>query len=898
MRMHLKFSLAVTLFCLISGEAQNLAAASSVAKLALPFEENFSSDNLDSAWTQDVSSDGKISIKDNWITFEAPLPERSHIERPLNVDNVTVSAKVVRWTGIALVWDSENWCGIGKLSPTPFGRFYSIDVVNGKTNEVNHRGIDFNFPHAIRVQLGRDHVRFEYQLGKDWLELRTIERPRKFSGAPKLLRVGKYYGVEDTPYGAKDSSAKASGAIRELRVEATPRNLLKLTRAELQEVRHPKGEPVNALLRENDDDPTFEKIVGFYPPMRSPREIVGVPAHPLDIGVDRLGRLDVSPWSAAPLAWFEVGEPAEAFGEDGVPFTRRLLHGYLPVLTLSRPIDGVDYQMTVFGWSENFSVDKDLFAYVRFSASSDSAKQISMHWEKGGKQIFPLKSVPGESAQTFFRFKYPEPASATEISAEEFLAKQKDVVARWEKKLAPADQFEIPDARVSEAYRAWIVYSMLNADTINGFIEPHDGAGFYEEIFGWSVSLHTAAMDLYGFHDYAAQVIDTQIHFQQPDGLYTQACGLGDAGAFLFGIAHHYEITRDKDWLRRVAPNVLKQCEWLQQKRADAPKDGVLRGLIKFRPYNDYPDPVYNYVGNVLCAHGMKLAAAALEEIGIDAKKFATEAEQYRRDLLDSMKAAAFVRDGQTYLPMEPDTHRLLKMSKYQGGDYWGLLASPLLGVEFLEPNDKRATWIVDLMEKRGGLIAGLCEFEDGIDHAYTYGYLMNELKRDEVRKTLLGFWSMLAFGMTRETYSPVEVTMIKTGENHYTLPHLYSCTEQLRLLRSLMLFENGDILSIGQGTPRAWFESGKHIAVKSAPTEFGDVSFRVDALSAEQMRVSIDPPTRRAPKEIRIRLRHPQKQKITSVKSSPETAVSFENETIVLKQLKTPVDLDVQFDK
>jgi hypothetical protein len=262
------------------------------------------------------------------------------------------------------------------------------------------------------------------------------------------------------------------------------------------------------------------------------------------------------------------------------------------------------------------------------------------------------------------------------------------------------------------------------------------------------------------------------------------------------------------------------------------------------------------------------------------------------------MQAAAFVRDGQTYLPMEPDTHRLLKMSKFKGGDYWGLLASPLLAVEFLEPNDKRATWIVDLLEKHGGLIAGLCEFQDGIDHAYTYGYLLNELKRDEVRKTLLGFWSMLAFGMTRDTYSPVEVTMIKTGENHYTLPHLYSCTEQLRLLRSLLLFENGETLSIGQATPRAWLEPGKHIAVRSAPTEFGDVSFRVDTLSAEQMRVSIDPPMRRAPQEIRIRLRHPQKQKIASVKTSPETAVSFEDETIVLKQLKAPVDLDVRFTK
>src|SRR6185437_17002704 len=105
--------------------------------------------------------------------------------------------------------------------------------------------------------------------------------------------------------------------------------------------------------------------------------------------------------------------------------------------------------------------------------------------------------------------------------------------------LAPARQFDIPDRRVLEAYRAWITYSMLNADTINGYIEPHDGAGFYEEIFGVSVSIHTMALDQYGLHDYAWKILDTQRHFQRDDGLYTQACGLMDPGAFLAGLARH-----------------------------------------------------------------------------------------------------------------------------------------------------------------------------------------------------------------------------------------------------------------------------------------------------------------------------------------------------------------------
>ena len=56
-------------------------------------------------------------------------------------------------------------------------------------------------------------------------------------------------------------------------------------------------------------------------------------------------------------------------------------------------------------------------------------------------------------------------------------------------------RFDVPDARVMEAYRAWVAYSMLNADTVGGLLEPHDGSGFYDSMFGNSVSLQAIAMD-------------------------------------------------------------------------------------------------------------------------------------------------------------------------------------------------------------------------------------------------------------------------------------------------------------------------------------------------------------------------------------------------------------------
>ena len=138
----------------------------------------------DADWTQKVAGGGTIESKDHWTTFAGPGGTVSHLERANRDDNVTISAKLARWAAVYLVWDRDNWVGVGKTSPTPFGRFSSIDVVGGKPCEFDHRGVDFNAPHVVRVQLGLDHIAFQYQLDGKWIDLRRIERPKEFAGAP------------------------------------------------------------------------------------------------------------------------------------------------------------------------------------------------------------------------------------------------------------------------------------------------------------------------------------------------------------------------------------------------------------------------------------------------------------------------------------------------------------------------------------------------------------------------------------------------------------------------------------------------------------------------------------------------------------------------------------------
>jgi len=230
---------------------------------------------------------------------------------------------------------------------------------------------------------------------------------------------------------------------------------------------------------------------------------------------------------------------------------------------------------------------------------------------------------------------------------------------------------------------------------------------------------------------------------------------------------------------------------------------------------------------------GMHETALALREAGMemDGEKWLREANDYRDDILASMQAALVDVGGFKALPVEPLTRRLLKEG---GGDYYGLIAPAILETEIFSPEDEKTFWITKYMDKRGGLLLGLARFADGVDHAYTYGYALTQLRKRNVDQFLLTFYSMLAYGMSRGTYSAVEVSYLPYGINELTLPHTYSNTQQLRMLRMMLVKEEGDDLWLAFGTPRAWLEDGKSLWVKGAPTPYEPLSSTGDRIPNE----------------------------------------------------------------
>lgn len=654
------------------------------------------------------------------------------------------------------------------------------------------------------------------------------------------------------------------------------------------------------------EGPTFESVSSHFPAMKYPKEAVGVPEGPQEIAVMPDGSLMFGDVKAC----FTVGGAAERFGMNlGLnKCSKRLADGYLPIVIASNFTGGFPCEETIVGWSPRMSPDTPLFGLLRLQLTNTSSAQqkVKVQFVTDTPVIeWSLVLPAGKSGAVHVKVPFDRPYEAKKITPAVFdkgLAEASDC---WKTVLNTGMHINVPEQGVNDAYRAWLAYNFLAVDKQpNGIYEPHDGAAWYEAVFGYSASRYCYALDQWGYHAEAQRYLDSLLTFVSPDGSLMKNYGLPDTGAQLWAMGQHYQMTHDDAWLRKVAPTMLKMCDWVITKRKESragQQPGSLGlGLIKDKPYADEPEAAYSYHSDTYLALGLQESANAFREIGMttDADRVQREADSYRQDILASMDRATIEHGGMKMLPMFPETQALLKRADYTANGYYSLVASMVLETGILPAGDHQARLITDLLERKGGLFLGVCAWSIGIDHAYTYGYWLNCLQRGDVDRAILGFYTSLAYGMSRDTYSGVELTTIRTGENTPALPHLYSGTQQLLLLRNMLVREDGETLILAQATPRKWLAPGEKIEVRNAPTLFGTVSYAIEATKdGKHVTIRLDPPTERMPDTIKIYLRHPQRLAVKSVAINGIGVQGFSDESITLSHCSDQTMVEVSYE-
>ena len=126
-------------------------------------------------------------------------------------------------------------------------------------------------------------------------------------------------------------------------------------------------------------------------------------------------------------------------------------------------------------------------------------------------------------------------------------------------------------------------------------------------------------------------------------------------------------------------------------------------------------------------------------------------------------------------------------------------------------------------------------------------------------------------------------------GINELTLTHTLSGAQQLRLLRMMLVKEEGSDLWLAFATPRAWLQGSKIISVKKAPTRYGLRSYSLGSdIKKRQAKAVVEPlpaPSGRYPSQVRLRLRVPKSLgKLRAVTVNGNNWHSFEDDQIQLE--------------
>src|ERR1019366_4200722 len=774
------------------------------AGLPLPFVEDFTSAAIGRAWTAHLAVSNTVRITGGALEFRAHANTRAHVERDLREDFIRVSCALKSDAAampslVSLSWDDSDFVQFGINSPAA-GRLNVREVLGTYPHDYDLEAVTAGEWRFVAMEFARDCIRYlASRDGKTFETVHVSPRPERFAGAPKLLALGQDFDgkmfARPTPWLAAPSTETVGvSSVRDLRIETLAKSKQAASASERRQLAEGGRDLVGEQELAAKDDPTFASVSGHFPGLKWSREVVGVKDHPFDIGVAPDGSLQLSDNIAdyqKPAAFFQIGD--YRFGSSNVSCAKKLLNGWMPIVVTRDSHDGLELEQTVFGWTKDFSPDEPLFGYVRFCATNPTdevrAVNLQLKFTAATNAPAPLSwqlDVPAHGSKVMaVRVPYKILESpASEVTVDEFRSKLGEVTAYWDKLIARGSRFEIPEARVQNAYRAWLAYNFLNVAKRKGVYEVCDGSGFYGKVYGYSAALYCNGMDLLGYHYLAETYCDSLLSFARTNGLLAVNFGDNDTGTALWVMAEHYRLTADSDWLRRVTPKVRLMCNWIIEQRhpalaTSAKEPMVTRGLIRYQPYADLLHPAADYFSNGYLWKGLDSTARVFAEIGLAEESAALqrEAASYLKDIQVSMNTAVFTDRGQKILPMIPDTRELWKESNGSANGYYGIIAPCLLEIGLPATDDAKSKLITDALEQRGGLVAGVSQFHRMADHAYAYGYWLNCLQRDEVERAILGLYGSLAYGMSRDTYAAVECTAIRTGENYWMLPHTYSNT-------------------------------------------------------------------------------------------------------------------------
>ncbi|MGQ9683774.1 MAG: hypothetical protein ACUVX9_14655 [Anaerolineae bacterium] len=565
----------------------------------------------------------------------------------------------------------------------------------------------------------------------------------------------------------------------------------------------------------------------------------------------------------------------------------------------------------------------------RLRCAVDLGGKGTLRAQDGGV-AYEVALLPGEQHAIVVKVPFVTLHDAEELRALGGLdyAEQRDkVISFWERRVAAGMQISVPNYELNRFHKAHLIHMLIINDREPGSdrLVPRCG-GFHYGNYPDEGIMCTSDLDRRGYTHEAERCLEIMIHYQGtvplPGDFETQfgvlygSNGYEDGGYnrgqgwAMWGMAEHYRYTRDKAWLERVAPALVRSCDWIIQERRRTMvlgangKRPIEYGFLPAGSLEDVTDYWHWLSSNAYASWGFTAIAEVLADIGHpEAPRLQQEAAAFRSDLMAGFNEAQArspvikLADGR-YVPYYPA--RLERRGRDFGWLREVLEGSMGLLVSELVPwHDSAARWIVEDYEdnlytsERFGYANSIPDYE-----RYWFsrgGFSMQSnlllhpavyLRRDDVKPFLRACFNGFASTYYPETCMCAEhalPTLADARGDHFKTSDEANVAHYLRLL---LIEEHGKTLLLGKAIPRAWLEDGKEVKVERALTYFGPMGYSIRSHANEgYIEADVDLPMRNAPASALLRLRHPRQKTLRSVEidGQPWTGFDPASETITL---------------
>ena len=439
----------------------------------------------------------------------------------------------------------------------------------------------------------------------------------------------------------------------------------------------------------------------------------------------------------------------------------------------------------------------------------------------------------------------------------------------WRQQLNPECVFEVPEQKVMDMQKSSLMYDLMARDMQadrKSVIQTVSDVQ-YNRFFSRDAAFIIHTYDMLGLPKVAAECLEHVLVKDENGKLSGLRATHPDAwGQALWTLAAHYRITGDRAFVERVYPTVPGHIAKLE---AETAKDSW--GLWPAAGPYDNERIDGHYTGHSFWVlRGLADAAELATAVGKD-----EDARRFQK-LYDDYKAKFMVR--------------LTAITDKTGGYIPPGLDDPLAGMDW--ENASGGVYPFGVIAAADPMVKNTVKTVR--DYAYQEGIMTYEHNAFKVRKakeaqkpdwsqpehtvihhyeTFQVLQTLLALGMDREVVTDFYSFLVHTGSTHtgfeYDIwawrdrdfhnnypPHGWCAARFNECLRNMLVREDmqDPVLHLASALAPTWLEAGRRVRVAKAPTDFGLLSYTIDA-TADGATVRLDAQWRKAPRSLRFHI-------------------------------------------